>query len=73
MKSNEIGKHVYVLEKLGIVMNYPYRHEVEKGGIIGLYSTYDKARLRRDKIIKEKKLTISDFKISELEFDIVDI
>lgn len=64
---------IYVLEKLGVVMNYPYRHEIQKGGLIGFYSTYDKAQLRRDEIMKEKNLSQNDFKISTLEFDIADI
>lgn len=64
---------IYVLEKLGITMNYPFRHEIQKGSLIGFYSSYDKAQLRRDEIMKEKNLSLNDFKISTLEFDIADI
>ena len=64
---------IYVLEKLGITMNYPFRHEIQKGGLIGFYSSYDKAQLRRDEIMKEKNLSLNDFKISTLEFDIAEI
>ena len=65
-----ITNKIYVLELISIYLNYPYKRQIRKGGIIGYYSTKEKAENRKnDMIQKINDLKNDDFVIYTFEKD----